>query len=197
MAAVALLAAPVTGCAATDGAAAPPPSVPTFAAEPNASTPPGSPTEPLPAACPVLLPAVQVDLALGRPVGGISAEVVGDPDPDIGRLERLTCRYGPPDPAAAAGAPVEISVSRYTDEAATAARVEATVVAERERGASARRVQVGPFVATMMLGPQTRLLVADRGDRSLAVSLAPNAVPEGLVPTVLVDLADRTLVAVG
>lgn len=193
----------LAGCVserAVDVAAAPAvPSSPPGAAEPAPSTaaPPVLGAA-LPLDCPGLLGEDEVAEAVGRPVPGRGRDVLGGPDPQIRRVERLTCSYGSTDAAGAAGrVPVEISVSRYETPDAAEARVAATVTAETAVGATAERVVVGATTGTVLRSPDTRLLVATTSDRSVAVSLAGDVVDEARVVPVLTDLAARVVAALG
>src|SRR5215204_4275092 len=126
----------------------PAPSVPTFSSTSSSVTPTttAGPTRALPADCGSLLPTAQIDLVLGRPLVGRVQAITGIAEPKIKRLERFTCRYGLPEGPLPEGAPIplEVSISRYADDASAAERLTDTVEAERARGAAPSEVPTGP-----------------------------------------------------
>jgi hypothetical protein len=131
----------------------------------------------LPDSCGDLLPILDLDQALGRPLLGRTDYIEGVPEPKIKRLGRVTCRYGirtvlgkrPPPP------PLEVGVSAYADAAAATDRVETTVIASRSEGAGPRTVQVAGMAATALLG-KSPLLVFAVDTRTLAVTFGPGLV---------------------
>lgn len=177
----------------------PSPTVPTLA-----STTPTTTTAvrvaKLPGDCGSLLTSQQVDLALGQPLVGRVRGIIGVPEPKINRLERLTCQYGLPDNAPPPGrpqpVPLEVSVSRYADDASAARRVDDTIESERAQGAAPSTVPVGPVTGTVLLRKDRRTLVAASGAVTLAVNIAPGLVDDR-VADVLTDLGGRVLTALG
>jgi hypothetical protein len=187
----------VAGCGGTPPQ--PAPSVPTFDATSATvpSTTPAPPTSTLPADCGGLLPTARIDLVLGRPLVGRIQAITGVPEPKIKRLERFTCRYGLPEGPLPSGAPIplEISVSKYADEASAAERLAATVEAERARGAAPGEVPTGPVQGTVLVTPDRRLLIAAHGPVTVAISMAPGLADDRL-NDVLADLGAQVLTAV-
>lgn len=166
----------------------------TTAAGPTTTT---AATRTLPTDCGALLPTAQIDLVLGRPLVGRVQAITGVPEPKIKRLERFTCRYGlPPPPLPPNFAiPLEVSVSRYADEASATERIADTVEAERARGAAPSTVPVGPVEGTVLVAADRRLVVAVNGPVTVAVTLAPG-VADDRVNEVLSELAGRALATV-
>lgn len=125
------------------------------------------------ATCDDLLPVTAVDEALGRPVIGKVAFVVGVPEPSIGRLARLNCRYGLA--AAVKGKPaptpkIEIGVSLYNSTARAASRVQATVEDYLSHGARAAQVTVDQYPGTVLTGYGNPTIVTAAGPRTVAVT---------------------------
>jgi len=187
----------VAGCGGEPPRPAPP--VPTFSATPSTAAPSTTapPTRTLPADCGSLLPAGQIDLVLGRPLVGRIQAITGVAEPKIKRLERLTCRYGLPDGPLPPDAPIplEVSVSRYADEASATERITDTVESERARGAAPSSVPAGPVQGTVLITPDRRLLVAANGPLTLAISVAPGVADDRL-NAVMSELGGRVLTTV-
>lgn len=151
----------------------------------------------LPADCSSLITTQNVDLVLGYPLVGRVRGIVGIPEPKINRLERVTCQYGLPDPPPPGQSPVplEISVSRYADEASAAARVNDTIESQRARGAAPSNVPVGGVNGTVLISADQRLLVAVAGPLTVAVSLAPG-LADDRAADVLSDIGGQVITAV-
>ena len=134
---------------------------------------------------------------LGRPLVGRIQAITGIAEPNIKRLERLTCRYGLPEGDLPADTPIplEVSVSKYADEASAAERISATVEAERARGAAPSEVQAGPSKGTVLVTTDRRLMVAANGPVTVAVSMAPG-LADDRVNEVLGELGGIVLAAV-
>lgn len=132
----------------------------------------------LPGDCASLLPLGAVDTALGGPVTGQTAFVVGVAEKDIARLGYLNCRYGLPAGAAAAKATpkVEIGVSLYASADDAAKRIPATVDDYIAHGATQHTTSVGETPATILTGASGAgythpTLVAASGQRTIAVTV--------------------------
>ena len=134
---------------------------------------------------------------LGRPLVGRVQAIVGVPEPKIKRLERFTCRYGLPEGPLPPGQPIplEVSLSRYADEASASERTTVTVEGERARGAAPSTVPVGPVDGTVLVASDRRLLVATSGVITLAITMAPG-LADDRINDVLADLGGRVLATV-
>lgn len=138
----------------------------------------------LPGTCFTQLPDMLVLSALGRrSLPGRHAFVLGLPDPDIGRLVYINCRYGVTG-GANATPKVEITVSLYKTAAQAVSRVHATVNDYRQHGAKPMIVAVDKLPATLLTGGtgggyQVPLLVTSSGQRTIAVSIDPTVVTGG------------------
>jgi len=136
----------------------------------------------LPGTCEDLLPLSAIDEALGRPVKGATAYVVGVAERDIGRIGYLNCRYGLPLGRAGATATpmIEIGVSLYETSAQAARRIPATVDDYTNHGATATQTTIGNVAATILTngvgtGYTAPTIVAATGQRTVAISIAATA----------------------
>ena len=141
------------------------------------SAPPSTTARALAGDCSTILPLDQVETALGKPVVGHTAFIVNIPEPKIGQLARVNCRYGigtsvkkgkrtiVPPPK------VEVSVSLYSTDKQASARVADTVAAWRDSGARQIDVLVGPDDGTLLIGYGDPLLVVAHGQRTAAVTV--------------------------
>jgi hypothetical protein len=150
--------------------------------------------------CDSLLPLWQVWQASGLTLAGLTRFVVGVPEPSIGRLAYLNCRYGipPQHGATPAESLIEIGVSLYRTAALAQARILGTVydclynnATESNRTVAGQRaVQrtggVGP-------GYDVPLLVLADGQRTIAVSLATRAGTSATRWRAIVALAELVL----
>ena len=128
--------------------------------------------------CDTLLPLSAVEDAIGRPLPGKTAFVVGVPEKDIGRLAYLNCRYGMP--AGSVGAPVaagiEIGISLYGSASQAQHRLAGTISDYVGHGATRSSLAIAGHDAALLLGATIAgydipLLVVASGQRSVAVSM--------------------------
>ncbi|HKC28212.1 MAG TPA: hypothetical protein VKB75_09390 [Jatrophihabitans sp.] len=153
---------------------------PSQPANTNSSTPPGSSSAAaltkLNGACDTLLPDDSVLSAIGATtLGGKDVFVVGKPEPNIGRIGYLNCRYGVKGTSARPA--IEIGISLYTTAAKAADRITATVDDYTGHGATSNDTTVAGQPATLLTGGvgagyDVPLLVVASGQRTVAVSIA-------------------------
>lgn len=128
----------------------------------------------LPGTCNSQLPLGTVVDAVGHKLPGATIFVVGKPDPDIGRMTYLNCRYGV---SHAKGPTIEITVSLYRTAAEAAQRVESTAADFTYHGATATRTTIAKVPATLLLGAHLLFygstVVLAHGQRTVAVTLRP------------------------
>jgi hypothetical protein len=144
-------------------------------------TPSGTPSRltKLTGTCDTLLPDYSISQAVGgSQLAGIDTFVVGTPDPAIGRLAYLNCRYGVTGTGAAAKAKIEIGISLYSAAEQAASRIAATVADYTAHGAAGAATTVNGQNATMLtggvgVGYDLPLLVVASGQRTVAVNVAP------------------------
>jgi hypothetical protein len=175
--------------------AAPPPSPsrPATSTPPAQSKPAPAPTmHKLPGGCENLLPTGAVIDALGRKVGGRTAFVVGEPDPTIGRVGYINCRYGV-SARQAADPKIEIGVSLYKTPKKAAARLQPTIDDYTHHAAKAAKATVAGYPATVLTGGVGTgygpTVVLALGQRTIAVSLRPDAFAASTVDHDLTALA--------
>jgi hypothetical protein len=146
----------------------------------------------LPGGCEKLLPAGAVIDALGSKVAGRTAFVVGVPDPTIGRVGYINCRYGVPKQQAASPK-VEIGVSLYRTAKKAAARLQPTIDDFTQHAAKAAKATVAGYPATLLTGGVGTgygpTVVLALGQRTIAVSLSPHAFAAATVDRDLMALA--------
>jgi hypothetical protein len=144
------------------------------------STTPGRPLTKLSGTCDTLLPDTSISAVIGGPpLAGIDAFVVGRPEPAIGRLASLNCRYGVTGAGATAKAKIEIGINLYSSTDNAASRIAATVDDYTAHGASGQPTTVDGQSATMLsggVGPDYAdpLLVVASGQRTVAVTVTPS-----------------------
>jgi len=132
--------------------------------------------------CEDLLPVGVVNVALRRVIVGRTAFVLGVPEPQIGRLTYLNCRYGLSAPVKGKPAPVplvEIGLSLYRSPAQASRRVQGTIDDYLSHGASDKGVRVGPVSGTVLTGYGLPTLAAAAGPRTVAVTVSPKLVARG------------------
>lgn len=149
-------------------------------ATPGPSTGPARRSTKLSGTCDTLLPDTSIDAVIGgAPPAGVDAFVVGQPEPTIGRLAYLNCRYGVTGSGATAKAKIEIGLSLYSSPEEAARRVAATVDDYTAHGASGRPATVDGQTATILVGGvgvdyEAPLLVMASGQRTVAVTIDPS-----------------------
>ncbi|HYT09476.1 MAG TPA: hypothetical protein VEL73_02320 [Mycobacteriales bacterium] len=142
----------------------------------QAGTPTPSAAAALPTGCESLLPFTDLDQALGRPLFGESSFIKGVAQPSIGRIGRVTCRYG----LARGGrgvAPIEVGVSTYKDAESATRRIEQTVAAARGQGSTQGQATVSGVPATLLGAREAVTLVLAQGSRTVAVTLQRTLAP--------------------
>jgi hypothetical protein len=120
------------------------------------------------------MPVTTVDTAIGLPVIGKTAFIVGIPEPKIGRLVYLNCRYGIATPAKGKPAvpKLEIGLSLYDTPGQAERRVQGTIEDFRSHAAVPKDVAVGQFPATILTGYGDPTLVVSAGPRTVAITVS-------------------------
>lgn len=155
----------------------------------TSTTPTPKPTPKVPTSfdgtCDTLLPASSINIAVGRPVIGKTAFIVGVAEADIGRTAYLNCRYGVSTATVAKKKVettlVEVGLSLYKTPAQAAARVQNTVESYLNSGAIQQKTNVGSSVGTLLVGNGNPTLVVSSGIRTVAVTMSAKVV--GLAKT--------------
>lgn len=190
--AVALCVVAVAGCSKAEqkpssATSAPPPTSSSATVTPSATSATPSVTATKPASfngtCDDLLPVSTLDDALGRPIIGQTAFIVGVPEPNIGRLAYLNCRYGITKVTVAkkvtTATKIEIGISLYGTSAHAASRVSGTVEDYRSHGAAPTVTAVGQYSGTTLIGYGDPTLVVAAGPRTVAVTMSAKLVATG------------------
>lgn len=145
----------------------------------------------LPGTCTDLLPTGGLINALGHPIPDTTSFIVGIAEPDIGRLQSLDCRYGLTDGGRSAD--IEIGIGLYATPARAAARIAPTVADFAAHGATSTAATVGGVPATLLRGGSGAgyepTLVLATGQRTVAVTMRPNAFPADSLTKDLTTLA--------
>jgi hypothetical protein len=146
----------------------------------------------LPGGCEKVLPTGAVIDALGRKVAGRTAFVIGVPDPTIGRVGYINCRYGVAKQSAASPK-IEIGVSLYRTAKKAAARLQPTIHDYTQHAAKAAKATVAGYPATVLTGGVGTgygpTVVLALGQRTIAVSLRLDAFSASTVDHALIALA--------
>jgi hypothetical protein len=176
------LAVVLVGCARPDESAKPP-EIPTFS-----SDAPAGGVRTVPKTCGEVATVEEISTILTRLVSGPVTPVLGVAQPSIGRTARLDCYYG----GTGAAAPVWIALASYTDEKSAGARAQATAEEEQQAGAVVSAVHVGSGRGLLLTGKRF-LVVAQREETTVVVSVAKTLVRRDFVDTFLGQLADLAL----
>lgn len=190
----ALLAVALAGCA---GAPETVP-VPTFpgpeAAEISSAA--GAPDVGLPDDCEPVMPAADLVALLGLPLGSVAVRTtVGVPEPSVGRVERVACRYTGTFGRARGATVLELNAGRYVDDASATRQWRLNAAAEQ---GSRRSVPLGSADAMVIERPDGAVLTVVNRDVALTLTLPTGAPrPPGRSPAdTLIDLALRVLAVV-
>ncbi|MBI3688949.1 MAG: hypothetical protein HY241_16715 [Actinobacteria bacterium] len=154
---------------------------------------PTAPVIALPASCPDILSLDDLDHAVGRFLPGRTVYIKGQGEPKIGRIGRVTCRYGVHSSGTATAVPVEVGLSSYADAAAAAHLIQRTVDQQRDAGASQSDVTVGDTPATVLLAADSSSLVLARGALTVAVTITKEVAPADGAAAVLTALATAAM----
>ncbi len=185
----------LAGCATSE---VEPTAVPTFTVPTAAAgAVEGEPADgSVPTDCAALLPVADLGALLGLPLDSVTVRTtIGIPEPSVGRIERVACRYSGKPGSPVRGTLLDINVARYADP--PAATKQWTTNTGVESGAR-RDVPIGAAAAALFDRSSESVLMVTYDDDTLTFVL-----PEGPRPAgrprgdVLVDLALRVLPVVG
>lgn len=170
------------------------PSIPTFT---TSTTPPPVTRgkRPVPKTCASVISRQEVEIQLGKQLNGDSQEIVGVPEPSIGRTARLDCYYGIPGGKSRGSAAVMIGIATYKDPQSAQDRLSSSVQAQQDDGAKATDVKVGPDTGVLLSGGDgnTFTLVVSHGTTSVVINAVHNLVASSKMQAVLIKIADRAL----
>ncbi|WP_440902261.1 hypothetical protein [Actinosynnema sp.] len=193
---VGLAVAAVLGCASCARVVEKPivdPAIPTITVPTTTTRVPVMVDRPLPDDCELVVPADVLNERIGRDLGGSTVQIIGIPEPGVGRTAKLDCYYGVGENKGIATAPIVIGLSTYADDAAATTRVTESLDAYRGDGASVSEVEVGKQKAALVLAKDENLVVGSLGKSTFVARAKKDAVPEDQVKAVLTALAARSM----
>jgi len=189
---VALVVALVLGAVACAGPVEAVP-VPRFDAVAATPPEPAGDDAGIPDDCERILPSAQLVALLGLPLGSVVAQTtIGVPEPSVGRVERVACRYRGVQKPVRGDTLLELNMGRYVDDASAARQWRVNVDVE---SGPRRPVPFGTAQAVVLERAQETLLSVVNRDVALTVTMpAGTPRPPGRSSTdTLVDLTLRLL----
>ncbi|MBY8848264.1 hypothetical protein [Saccharothrix longispora] len=183
-------------CSSVAPPPAPPPRIPTILPPTTISRTPQMADRPLPEDCEFVLTVEVLDQKLGRELGGELKQIIGVPEPSLGRTGKIDCYYGLGQRQPIAAAPVIVGLATYVDEPTAAGRVADSVTAEREDGATITPVDVTRHKASLVVTRTERLLVGSLGKTTYVVRAKAGFLPDEQVGPFLVALAQQSMTPV-
>lgn len=192
-----LVAIALAGCARSDAQSVQTPPIPTFPVPSSAVAPTpagGARRTLLPQDCEQVLSHTMVPALLGLPLDSVEVHTtIGVPQPNVQRLERVTCRY---DRAGTPGELLEFTMSAYTEDAAARSHTAINLTAEQKSaGGPGESSPIGSAAGTYFVDGPQRILVVSYGRSALTVILQHGVVGEDAERSVVMDLAQRILPA--
>lgn len=170
---------------------------PTSSAANPSVAPTSAPPVALPNTCAGLLPLTELDGALGTGLPGAVSYVRGQPIPDIGRTDRITCGFGVVTGEDGVAQPplLEISLAAYSDPAAAADRVAVTTAGGQTAGDRVAAVNVADLPAVALTGVTSTTLVFAEQTLTYSLTLLRAVVPEEQTVDRLVAVAEAVRAA--
>ncbi|MFT7838081.1 hypothetical protein Q5530_18250 [Saccharothrix sp. BKS2] len=189
-----VLAVLCSACVSEPSPAAPPPRIPTILPPTTVTRVPQMVDRELPVDCELIVPTDVLTTHLGHELPGELTQVVGIPEPSLGRTAKIDCYYGVG--RGLATAPVVIGLATYVDEPTAAGRVTDSVDAERREGATATQVDVTRHKASLVTTRDERLLIGSLGKTTFVARAKAGVVPDEKVGAVLAALAQQAMTPV-
>jgi hypothetical protein len=191
--AMALCAMALTACATPKRPAAPPPQIPTIVIPTSATRTPVMADRPLPETCETIVPAEQINQALGQEFPDKPTEILGIPEPEIARTGKIDCYYGIPAGAALPAAVLVIGLSTYADELSARQRITESLEAERKDGATITEIDVGKQKGSLVTTTPERLLMGSLGKSTFVIRAKAGLLPDDKLPAVLAGFAVQSM----
>lgn len=191
-----LAAVVVLVCAACSTEKRPPaaaPQIPTILPPTTFTRAPQMTDRPLPDDCELILPVTSLHKFLGRELPGELRTIIGIPEPSLARTGKVDCYYGLGERQPLGAAPVVVGLATYADPAAAGTRVEESVAAEREDGASVTQLDVGKVKASLVSTKAERLLIGSLGKTTFVSRAKAGVVPDDQVGVFLAALAQQSM----
>ncbi|WP_447003460.1 hypothetical protein ACRAKI_27875 [Saccharothrix isguenensis] len=194
-----LAAVVVLACGACSTGEPPPrvaPPIPTIVPPTTFTRVPQMTDRPLPDDCELIVPVPSVHKFLGRELPGELRTIIGIPEPSLGRTAKVDCYYGLGERQPLGAAPVVVGLATYGDPPTATGRVEESVAAEREHGASITQVDVGKVKASLVSTKGERLLIGSLGKTTFVSRAKVGVVPDEQVGVFLAALAQQAMTPV-
>ncbi|GAA1270122.1 hypothetical protein GCM10009634_11510 [Saccharothrix xinjiangensis] len=188
-----MLAVLCSACSPGPPPTGPPPQIPTILPPTTITWVPQMVDRELPTDCALIVPTDVLGTHLGQELPGALQQVVGIPEPSIGRTAKIDCYYGVADGRGIATAPVVIGLATYADEPTAAGRVTDSVDAERREGATAAQVDVGRHKASLVTTRDERLLIGSLGKTTFVARAKAGVVPDDRVGAFLTAVAQQSM----
>lgn len=150
----------------------------------------------IPDDCERVMPVGDLVALLGLPLGSVAVRTtLGVPEPSVGRVERVACRYTGTLGRVKGVTLLEVNAGRYVDGASATRQWRTNVAAE---SGARRDLPVGTAPGVLIERPDEVLLTVVHADVAVTMILpaaAPRA-PGRAAPDTLTDLARRVLATV-
>ncbi|WP_228122363.1 hypothetical protein [Saccharothrix syringae] len=195
MVVLALLAVVCSACSSEPPPPPVAPAIPTILPATTVTRAPQMVDRDLPDDCELIVPVDVLHARLGRELPGELKQVIGIPEPSIGRTAKIDCYYGV-ERQVLLTAPVVVGLAKYTDEATAANRVAESVDAERREGASVSQVDVGRQKASLVVTKDERLLVGSLGKTTFVSRAKAGVAPDEAVGAFLAAVAQQSMTPV-
>ncbi|MBB5955960.1 hypothetical protein FHS29_002541 [Saccharothrix tamanrassetensis] len=147
----------------------------------------------LPDDCEFIVPVDVVNQRVGRELQGELKQIIGIPEPSLGRTKKIDCYYDVGDRQSFDSAPLIIGLAAYSDEGAAKERVTESVSAEREAGGSVAEVDVGKQKGFLVSTAGERLLIGSLGKTTFVARAKVGFVPDDQMTGVLAALAAQSM----
>ncbi|PSL57812.1 hypothetical protein B0I31_10123 [Saccharothrix carnea] len=184
------------GCAAVQPQPVAQPQIPTILPPTTISRVPQMVDRPIPDDCELVVPVELFHQKLGRELPGELKTIIGIPEPSLGRTGKIDCYYAVPERKPIAAAPVIIGLAAYTDAPTAAARVEESVTAERQEGATVREVDVGKKKGQFVSTKDERLVMGSLGKTTFVARAKLGVLPDDAIAGFLAALAQQAMTPV-
>jgi hypothetical protein len=183
----------VAGCAAEKRPPAAPPQIPTIVAPTSATRTPVMADRPIPDDCEVIVPADQINAGLGQELPGEPVQIIGIPEPSLGRTGKIDCYYGIPAGKPLPDAMIIVGLATYADELTARNRVTDSLEAERKEGAVITDVEVGKQRGSLVATGGERLLIGSLGKTTFVVRAKNGVLPDDKIGPVLAGFGAQSM----
>lgn len=148
----------------------------------------------IPGSCPAILPTIELDKAIGVQLPGTPIYAVGEPQPEIKRLWRVTCSYGIVSPATGPP-PVQVSAFAYATAADAKARIDKAISDNRDIGLPTKDVKLGELTGTVLGSLTEPTLVVAKGEFTYSATIQATLLPAPAQEPALIAIVNAMLAA--